>query len=1071
MLRTGPKAAACLLALSCSLALATGPAQTRGGAAAPALDAVPGLQTLLAESGGSARARLSPAIGRVRHLELAPGRPRLAGRTPEERALDFFRRYGEIVGVRDAHSELGDPELRRDSLGTSQLRYLQTYRGLPVFGAELRVHFDRDGQIRLVHGTVIPDLTVDPVPSRIAEEAGATAVAHVRAEVPGASGSAIVAQRSRLLIFRTGLLRRVPGTDHLAWEVEVADGGAVREFVYVDAATGKVLDRISGIHTAMTRRVHEPQLNQFLIWDEGDPLPYATGDPAGDGQVNTVIDVTANVYNVYSNLSGGAHLSWNGVDGVMESVWNIPPAGICPNAYWDGVSTNFCYGIAGDDTVAHEWTHAYTEATHGLIYQWQSGALNEGWSDIFGELIDLINGTGLDAPAGARTAGGCSTLGGRPAPTLTISAPAAIAGTQSGGGGAFNPAGPLTATGSVLLVNDGMGTPTDACSALVGFVAGRIALVDRGNCPYPTKAQNVQNAGAIGMIVVNVSNNYTFNMSGGAAGITIPSIMIGDGKGNEIKAQLGVGVTASVSVTPSTDGSLRFLSGEDDPSFGGAIRDMWNPTCYGDPGKVSDSAFYVCDTLDGGGVHTNSGIPNHAFALLLDGGTYNGQTISPLGPTRVAHLYWRAMSVYQVPDTDFVDHADALEQSCTDLVGVPLTDPLTGLPSGVSLSTADCIEVQQAMLAVEMRTPPSFCNFQPLLAPNAPPASCGSTPFLADFESDPQASWTRSNFGVYAEYQPRDWIWTADVPTGGTGSAIFALDSPIVGNCSPGSDDQSGVMRLDSPVIVLDNDYPLLTFDHSVATEPGYDGGNLSISVNGGPFTLVPGGVFSFNPYNTTLQSAPGNTNPMAGQPAFSGSDGGSNSSAWGQSQVDLTTYAASLETIRLRLELGVDGCNGVEGWYVDNVRVCGNCAGAGSADGDGDGVRNCDGDCDDFSADTHPGAPEVNDGIDNQCPQGAGFGLVDEISGIATFADPADSTRYSWPAQGGATSYQIARGNAPGFGTGCTTFTTASAFLLDPATPASRGAFYYLVRPFAPFAGSFGASSAGVARSIPCAP
>ena len=31
---------------------------------------------------------------------------------------------------------------------------------------------------------------------------------------------------------------------------------------------------------------------------------------------------------------------------------------------------------------------------------------------------------------------------------------------------------------------------------------------------------------------------------------------------------------------------------------------------------------------------------------------------------KAAHLYWRAQSVYQVPTTDFADHADALEQSC-----------------------------------------------------------------------------------------------------------------------------------------------------------------------------------------------------------------------------------------------------------------------------------------------------------------------------------------------------------------------------------------------------------------------
>ena len=64
----------------------------------------------------------------------------------------------------------------------------------------------------------------------------------------------------------------------------------------------------------------------------------------------------------------------------------------CPNANWNGVTTNYCNGVTSDDVVAHEWGHAYTEYTSGLIYQWQSGALNESYSDIWGETLDLING-------------------------------------------------------------------------------------------------------------------------------------------------------------------------------------------------------------------------------------------------------------------------------------------------------------------------------------------------------------------------------------------------------------------------------------------------------------------------------------------------------------------------------------------------------------------------------------------------------------------------------------------------------------------------------------------------------
>ena len=75
-------------------------------------------------------------------------------------------------------------------------------------------------------------------------------------------------------------------------------------------------------------------------------------------------------------------------------------------------------------------------------------------------------------------------------------------------------------------------------------------------------------------------------------------------------------------------------------------------------------AEYHCDTDDGGGVHSNSGVPNHGYALLVDGGTSNGVTITGIGLDKAAAIYCRAMTAYQTPTTDFADHADALEASC-----------------------------------------------------------------------------------------------------------------------------------------------------------------------------------------------------------------------------------------------------------------------------------------------------------------------------------------------------------------------------------------------------------------------
>ncbi len=53
-------------------------------------------------------------------------------------------------------------------------------------------------------------------------------------------------------------------------------------------------------------------------------------------------------------------------------------------------------GIVADDIVAHEITHGVTQYESNLIYLNQSGAINESFSDIWGEFVDLTNGKGTD---------------------------------------------------------------------------------------------------------------------------------------------------------------------------------------------------------------------------------------------------------------------------------------------------------------------------------------------------------------------------------------------------------------------------------------------------------------------------------------------------------------------------------------------------------------------------------------------------------------------------------------------------------------------------------------------------
>lgn len=786
----------------------------------PALAQGPGeaIHDFLEETRGAASVRANAATGVAKFVRLEPGAlADLPGAAVEAKADAFFARYGRMFGMENRPGELRRLGVVR-SPAMSHVRYQQLHDGVPVFGGVLQASFDRSDRLVAVNGVFVPGLAVSTTPAWSAEAAAEVALGRV------ADAESVAA--TTLYVFRSGLLQGVPGRNHLVWEVEVVNADrTVREFVYIDAHFGKFIDQITGIHEALNRDVSETSLGN-VVWTEGNPDPIPAGWSGGSAQQiadwQDEIDGARETYNFFGSMTNGVYLSYDGAMAQMRTVNNDPGIS-CPNANWNGVSANYCTGVTSDDVVSHEWGHAYTEYTNNLIYQWQSGALNESFSDIWGDSVDQLNGRGTDAPGGARSAGGCS------------------------------------------IYNNG-----------------------------------------------------------------------------------------------SPDNSYRWLMGEDASAFGTAIRDMWNPNCEGDPGKVTD-AQYHCATSDSGGVHINSGVPNHAYALLVDGGTYNGVTVGALGFTKAARIEWEAQNLLG-PASNFADAADALDAACSALIGATLYELDTASPAGVvsgqSITAGDCAEVADATAAVEMRTPPSQCNFQPLLDPNAPALCGGGTVddiHFQDFESG-FGAWIADRRAIVnpGTFSASDWVVENSLPSGRAGSAAFGED-PILGNCT--TDIEAGVTYIESPAIAIPaGASPQLSFEHWVATESSWDGGNLKMSVNGGAFNLVSGVRFDFNAYNSTLNTAgQGNDNPLAGQAAFTGTDGGSVGGSWGQSQVDLSGLAGGGDSIRLRFEMGLDGCNGVIGWYVDDVRVyacgvdpCGDgfCAGAGA----GEDCNTCPADCPSFT-------------------------------------------------------------------------------------------------------------------------
>lgn len=88
---------------------------------------------------------------------------------------------------------------------------------------------------------------------------------------------------------------------------------------------------------------------------------------------------------------------WEGVDGFggeLICVNNVVGK-YYVNAYWNGTATHYGNGdcvnydpLTTLDVVGHEFAHGFTEFSSGLIYRNQSGALNEGISDIIGKSLE-----------------------------------------------------------------------------------------------------------------------------------------------------------------------------------------------------------------------------------------------------------------------------------------------------------------------------------------------------------------------------------------------------------------------------------------------------------------------------------------------------------------------------------------------------------------------------------------------------------------------------------------------------------------------------------------------------------
>lgn len=338
-----------------------------------------GILALCVSAGWAAAAQAAPSDAAAQALSHIHGRIPDLGLRP---GADF-----EILKV-------------RESRGRQYVRLRQTHRGIPVFAAQAVVTVGPSGGSELVSADLatLPGLDhARTAPTVSVEEALAGAIAWVKGTVPASRPEP--RNLSHLEIFAPEVLD-ASGPTRLVWVVELRDPApsAASYRVLVDANDRTIVRTFPLSYSALDRRIYDSantsSANFNLVRSEGDP-------PSAIPDANSCYDDLGYTFAWYGLRHGR-----DAIDGLGGTIYSnvrfCSPFSQCPwsNAMWSDGRTYFGEGWAVDDIVGHEYTHGVTENESGLIYQNASGAMNESLSDIFGEIVDLTNGHGLDGPDG-----------------------------------------------------------------------------------------------------------------------------------------------------------------------------------------------------------------------------------------------------------------------------------------------------------------------------------------------------------------------------------------------------------------------------------------------------------------------------------------------------------------------------------------------------------------------------------------------------------------------------------------------------------------------------------------------
>ncbi|WP_079509155.1 M4 family metallopeptidase [Mesobacillus jeotgali] len=359
-----------------------------------------------------------------------------AERAAKTGAVEFLEENKDQLKLNNPGKSLKVKSEETDKLGMKHVRLQQTINGVPVEGAELVVHYNKDGTVKSVNGQYNNDIAGKDL--SVQTNISAEQALEIAKGSVSAPDELETKPKTELVVYPFN------DSEYLAYKVNVNFLGEHpgNWFVYIDAKTGNVVDQYNGLmhageytaskgsglgvkgdHRVLNishqNEARSQEGSTFYLYDntlenaEGiftydfknqwrsstTRLPgdlFASKDAAWTSDYERAgVDAHYNSEKVYHYFLN--EHDRNSIDGKgMAIISSVHYGDKYNNAFWNGSQMTYGDGdgdfmislSAGLDVAAHEMTHGVTNTSANLKYRFQSGALNEAFSDIFGALID-----------------------------------------------------------------------------------------------------------------------------------------------------------------------------------------------------------------------------------------------------------------------------------------------------------------------------------------------------------------------------------------------------------------------------------------------------------------------------------------------------------------------------------------------------------------------------------------------------------------------------------------------------------------------------------------------------------